>query len=218
MHLVGILFPHINEDARSKSHQIFISSSEFSDTTKNQQNFQSTKYFSRTTKIYRFSISKRFLGTETKALSRQFLFTLHQNSFICRCNYNVLFPLFLLHALSCFIFFFSCVATNSSNEAPLQFCQPPPPRNTYTHKRRRYQRQVMLTNKGAGITKSNLMTNSPHGRKRKSVAKLVECGNATIQLLVLFALSNTKQIFDISDRPFWRLRSVQKYTDMPNIT
>jgi len=24
LHLVGILFPHINEDARSKSHQIFI--------------------------------------------------------------------------------------------------------------------------------------------------------------------------------------------------
>jgi len=23
LHLVGILFPHINEDARSKSHQIF---------------------------------------------------------------------------------------------------------------------------------------------------------------------------------------------------
>jgi len=24
LHLVGILFPHINDDARSKSHQIFL--------------------------------------------------------------------------------------------------------------------------------------------------------------------------------------------------
>jgi hypothetical protein len=77
----------------------------------------------------------------------------------------------------------------------------------------------MLTNKRAGITTSNLMTKqSARKGKKKSVKMLVECGNAPIQLLVIFALSNTKQGLDISNRPIGRLRSVQKYTDTANIT
>ena len=88
--------------------------------------------------------------------------------------------------------------------------------HTHTHKIRRYQKQVMLTNKRAGI-RSNLITKQSTRKNRKSVKVLVECGNAPTQLLVLFALSNTNQRFDNSDRSIGRLRSVQKNTDRPNI-
>jgi uncharacterized membrane protein YvbJ len=74
----------------------------------------------------------------------------------------------------------------------------------------------MLTNKRAGIT-SNLITKQSTRKKRKSVKVLVACGNAPIQLLELFALYNTNQDFDNSDRSIGRLRSAQKHTDRPNV-